>query len=481
MATTLNNYIGGRFVPSTSADTLDVPNPATAEVLAKVPVGTTGDVDAAVAAAKAAFKSWRETPPLDRAQYFFKMKTLLEANFEELAQLNTKENGKTLAESRGDVRRGIQNIEVAAGIPTLMMGESLEDVATGIDCVTVRRPMGVFAAITPFNFPAMVPFWFWPYAVATGNTFILKPSERVPLTQQRIFELIESVGLPKGVLNLVHGTKDVVNALCDHPDIQGVSFVGSTAIAKHVYTRASASGKRVQALGGAKNFMIVMPDADREKTIATISESAYGCCGQRCLAASVVIPVGEAHTWLREGLLRTAKQIKTGNGLGEGVTMGPAITPAAKTRILSHIDLGVKEGAELLLDGRDTSDLGAGNFVRPTLFDKVTNSMTMAKEEIFGPVLAIMPMADLDKAIETINGHSYANTTSIFTTSGKWARYFQYRIDPSMIGVNIGVPAPMSFFGFGGAHQSFFGDTKAHGKEGIAFYTDTKVSIVRWF
>jgi malonate-semialdehyde dehydrogenase (acetylating) / methylmalonate-semialdehyde dehydrogenase len=479
----LENYINGSWVKSSGTTLLDVKNPATGEVLAKVPLSPEGDVDAAVKAAHAAFPAWSATPPVQRARFLFKLKALFEEHKEEVAAICTSEHGKTLTESRNDFGRGIENLEHAAGIPTLMMGQSLADVATGIDCATLRQPLGVFAAVTPFNFPPMVPLWFLPYAIATGNTFVLKPSEQVPLSQRRVFELIAEVGLPPGVVNLVNGGKDVVNAFCAHPGIAGVSFVGSSAVARHVYRACGESGKRAQALGGAKNFLVVMPDAEMDRSVANVSESIYGCSGQRCLAGSVVVGVGEAYDRVREGLLAAAKAVVVGDGAKDGVTMGPVISAAHKDKVLSYIEKGIQEGAKLLLDGRGINVPGYphGNWIGPTIFEDVKPGMVIATEEIFGPVACLMRAADLDEAIAIANRSEYGNAASIYTTSGKAARAFQHRIGAGMVGVNIGVAAPMAFFPFGGQKGSFFGDTKAHGPTAIDFYTERKIVITRWF
>lgn len=480
---TLRNYIDGEWVESRGSTLLDVKNPATGELLAKVPLSTSEDVDAAVRAARAAFPAWRATPPVQRARYLFKLKELFERHKEEIARICTSEHGKTLAESRNDFGRGIENVEHACGIPSLMMGQVLEDVASGIDCAAIRQPLGVFAAITPFNFPPMVPLWFLPYAIATGNTFVLKPSEQVPLSQRRIFELIAETGLPKGVVNLVNGGREVVNAFCTHPGIVGVSFVGSTPVARHVYRTAAEHGKRVQALGGAKNYLVVMPDAEMTRSVANVCESIYGCAGQRCLAGSIVVGVGDAYDVVREGLLDAAKAIVVGDGLRPETTMGPVISAAHRDRVLSYIEKGVQEGATLLLDGRDCKVDGYpnGNWVGPTIFENVRPGMTIATEEIFGPVVCLMKARDLDEAIAMANSSEFGNAASIYTTSGKAAREFQYRVQAAMVGVNIGVAAPMAFFPFGGTKGSFFGDIKAHGPAGIDFYTDRKVAITRWF
>ena len=480
---TLSNFVGGKWVAASGQKTLPVENPATGETLAEVPLSTRADLDRAVAAAKEAFVSWRQVPPVERARYLFRYKALLDEHAEELAKILTQEHGKTLAESRGSVKRGIENVEHAAGIPTLMMGNVLEDVAHGIDCETVRQPLGVFAGVTPFNFPAMVPLWFWPYAVATGNTFLIKPSEQVPLSQQRQMELAEAAGFPPGVLSLVHGDKDVVEAILAHPDIAGVSFVGSTPIAKLVYEKGAAHGKRVQALGGAKNHIIVMPDAHLDATVATVTESCFGCAGERCLAGSVIVAVGDVYPALRDRLVGAAREIVVGNGLDPKTTMGPVISARHKERVLKMIEKGIAEGAKLLVDGRKVTvkDHPGGHYLGATVFDEVTDEMSLAREEIFGPVLTLRRARDLDEAIAMVQRSEYANATSIFTQSGKAAREFRYRVGVSMIGINIGVAAPMAPFPFGGTKSSFFGDTKAHGQDAIRFFTDAKVVISRWY
>lgn len=483
MAEILKNYINGTWTESSSSEQLDVTNPATGAVLSHVPMSKTSDVDAAVNAASKAFESWRSVPPVQRARYLFKFKALLEEHKEEIATICTKEHGKTLAESLNDLGRGIENVEHACGIPALMLSQNLENVASGIDCSATRQPLGVFAAITPFNFPPMVPLWFLPYAIATGNTFVLKTSEQVPGTWMRIMELLHETGLPEGVVNMVHGGKEVVERMCTHPDVEGVSFVGSSKVAQIVYETASKHGKRVQALGGAKNHMVIMPDAVMEPSVENASASAYGCAGQRCLAGSVAVAVGDAYEEVRDGLIKAVNAIKVGDGLDKETTMGPVISQAAKERIEKMIAVGVEEGAELLIDGRGCSVEGCddGYWVGPTLFDKVKPSMRIAQEEIFGPVLSLVHVKDLDEAIEFLNSSNYGNATTIFTSSGKAAREFKVQCNPAMLGVNIGVAAPMAFFPFGGSKDSFFGDTKAHGPDAISFYTDRKVSIERWF
>ncbi len=477
------NYINGAWVQSNSKEEIIVYNPATGERIGAVPSGSASDVDAAVAAAKKAFPAWSETPAAVRARYLFDLRNLMEAHFDELCSICTQEHGKTFEESKGDVRRAIDNVETAAGIPSLMMGQALEQVAPGIDCVSVRQPAGVFAAIAPYNFPSMVPFWFLPYAIATGNTIVVKPSEQVPFSQVRAFELISELKLPPGVVNMVQGGRDVVNALVEHRDIVGVSFVGSSPVAQHVYERASATGKRVQALGGAKNFTIVIDDCNWEKSVANIIDSAFACTGQRCLATSVVIGVGAAYDRLKRELVEQAKRITVGYGLDAGVTMGPLISETHRARVISYIEKGVKEGAELLLDGRDckVASYPKGHFLGATIFGNVTSAMTIGREEIFGPVLSLMRADSLDEAIKIVNAHPLANASSIYTSAGAAARRYTHAVHASMVGVNIGVAAPMSYFGFGGAKGSFLGDLKAHGRESILFYTNSKTAISRWW
>jgi malonate-semialdehyde dehydrogenase (acetylating)/methylmalonate-semialdehyde dehydrogenase len=480
---TLRNYIGGRWVESRTREFLDVYNPARGEVIAKTPLSTGEDVDAAVAAAKKAFPAWRDTPPVTRARALFKFKALLEEHFEELARIVTTEHGKTLDESRGSVRRGIECVEVACGTPSLMVGYGLENIASGIDCNVIKQPLGVCAAIAPFNFPAMVPLWFLPFAVATGNCIIVKPSEQVPLTQTRMFQLLEKCDLPPGVVSLVNGSRAVVEAICDHPDIRAVSFVGSTPVARAVYQRATHAGKRVQALGGAKNFIVVMPDADFDRSIGAITESFYGCAGERCLAGSVLVPVGQAHKEARERIVSSAGALRVGDGAEPGVAMGPVIRAQHRDKVLSYIEKGVAEGAKLVLDGRNlrVPEREKGFFVGPTVFDDVSPSMAIGRDEIFGPVASITPVKTLEEAIAVMHAHPNANATSIFTSSGKAAREFARLASASMVGVNIGVAAPMAYFPFGGAKDSFFGDLKVHGRDTYEFYTDKKVVISRWF
>ncbi len=480
---TLDNFIGGRWVKAQTSAYFDVHNPAIGDVIGRTPLSTAADVDAAVRAATVAFPGWRDTPVNARAQVLYRFKARLEEHFEEMARIVTMEHGKTLDEARGSVRRGIECVEVACGAPSLMQGFGLEDISAGIDCHVVRQPLGVCAAIAPFNFPAMVPMWFLPFAIVTGNTFVLKPSEQVPLSQRKMVDLLRQCDLPPGVVNLVNGGRDVVDAICDHPGIRAVSFVGSTAVAKHVYQRATHAGKRVQALGGAKNFVVVMPDADLDRSMGVIAESFYGCAGERCLAGSMLVPIGDAHHETRDRMVEAAKSLRVGDGMEPGVSMGPVISATHRTRVIGYIEKGLADGAKLLVDGRQTHvpDRPNGYFVGPTVFDAVSPKMAIGHEEIFGPVASICPVKSLDEAIALMHSHPNANATSIFTSSGKAARDFAKHATASMVGVNIGVAAPMAYFPFGGSKDSFFGDLKAHGRDGIEFYTDKKVTISRWF
>lgn len=478
----LPDYINGQWRKSGAVEFLDVQNPATAEVIAQTPLGGAAEANAAVEAAAAAYPEWRRTPPQDRIQYLFKLKQLFEIHFDELAQLITIENGKTLGESRAEVRRCIENVEVACGIPTLMQGYNLEDVARGIDEMMIRQPLGVVAAITPFNFPIMVPLWFLPYAIACGNTFVLKPSERVPVSMQRVAELIEQTGLPPGVFNIVNGAKPVVDALLDHPQVRAISFVGSTPVAKYIYSRGSANGKRVQCQGGAKNHVVVLPDADMEMTTQIVSDSAFGCAGQRCLAVSVAVTVGEAKQTFRSAIAEMAASLKVGYGLEEGIQMGPVITRESKTRIEGLIAKGASAGATVLLDGRDAkvAHHEQGNFLKPTILDNVTPSTEISDTEIFGPVLSLVHAADVDEAIEILARSQYGNAASIFTSNGAAARKFRYEAPAGNIGINIGVAAPMAYFPFSGWKDSFLGVLHGQGRDAIEFYTDKKVVVERW-
>jgi malonate-semialdehyde dehydrogenase (acetylating)/methylmalonate-semialdehyde dehydrogenase len=478
----MKNYINGEWVESASTTFGDVWNPAKGEKIARVAYGTRGDVDQAVEAAKAAFPEWRATPPLSRARYLFRLKDAFEDNFEEIARVLTTEQGKVIDEARGEVRRMIENVEHATGVTTLMCGYTLEDIAKDIDCTGHRQPLGVFAAIAPYNFPAMVPWWFLPYALVCGNTFVLKPSEQVPMTQTKVFEILDQVGFPEGVVNMVHGSKDVVNGILDHPDIAGVSFVGSSPTAKYIYERCGATGKRVQALGGAKNIVAVMPDAKLDPAMPSLITSFYGCTGQRCLSGSILAPVGEVADELIAKFKAAAQAVTLGDGLNEKTGMGPVVSAAHRQRVLGYIEKGVAEGAKLILDGRNAkvTDLPNGFFIGPTIFDNVTPAMTIAREEIFGPVVSIVRCKNLSAVVDLINTRGFANAACLYTSSGAVAREFKYKVKPSMVGINIGIAAPMSFFPFGGAGQSMFGDIKGHGQEIFQFFTDTKVVIERW-
>jgi malonate-semialdehyde dehydrogenase (acetylating) / methylmalonate-semialdehyde dehydrogenase len=482
MSTLVRNYVGGGWRDSSASETLPVTNPASGEELGRVPLSTGRDVDAAVQAAKAAFPTWRATPAPARARVLFRLKALLEEHKEELAKQLTVEHGKVIAETRGEVQRGIENVEHACGIPTLMMGDTVEEIAPGIDSASWRQPLGVFAVITPYNFPVMIPLWFWPYAVATGNTVVLKPSEQDPLTHQRIVELAEQAGLPPGVLNVVHGGRECVEAICEHPEVVGVSFVGSSRVAEIVYRRASATGKRVQALGGAKNYMIVLPDADMDVALEACHSSIFGSSGQRCLAGSMVVGVGDAHPEIRARMLDAAARVRLGNGLDASTDMGPVISAEHRDRVNGFISQGEADGARLSLDGRGATvpGLEGGYWVGPTVFEDVAADISIGTEEIFGPVAGINRAKDLDEAVAMMHRSRYGNACSIFTTSGRAAREFRYRSGISMIGVNVGVAAPMAFFPFGGSKGSFYGDLKAQGRDAVSFFTDQRVVIERW-
>ncbi len=476
------NYVDSSWRKSSTAQFRDVTNPATNELIARTPLSTRAEVDDAVRAAARAFPAWRRTPPGERIQYLFKLKYLLDDHIDELARIITLENGKTFGEAKAEIRRGIENVEVACGIPLMMQGYNLEDVTPGVDETLIRQPLGVVAAITPFNFPAMIPFWFLPYAIACGNALVLKPSERVPLTMRFAVELLEKTGLPKGVVNLVNGGRDVVDAICDHPTIRAVSFVGSTPVAKHVYQRSAASGKRMQCQGGAKNHVIVLPDADMDLAKQIISDSAFGCAGQRCLAVSVAVTIGEAQKTFRDAIADAASSLKVGFGLDAGVQMGPVITRESKQRIENLIATGVKDGAKPIVDGRnpEVTSYNNGNFLRPTILDGVPSSSSLANTEIFGPVLSLIHADSIDEAIDFIRKSPYGNQASLFTTSGSAARKFRYEAPAGNIGINIGVAAPMAYFPFNGWKESFFGIVHAQGKDAVEFYTESKIVVERW-
>lgn len=476
MTEILKNYINGEWVASTSTEFLDVPNPATGEILAKVPISTTADFEKAVEVADKAFEDWSNTAVPRRARIMFKYQQLLVDHWEELAEIITKENGKSLSEARGEVQRGIENVEFAAGAPTLMMGEQLPDIATGVESGMYRYPIGVVGGITPFNFPMMVPCWMFPMALATGNTFILKPSERTPLLANRLAELTKEAGFPDGVFNIVHGAHDVVNGILTHEKVKAVSFVGSQPVAEYVYHTAAAHDKRVQALAGAKNHSIVMPDADMDLTVKNITAAAFGSAGERCMAAAVVVAVGEAADKLVPALKQAADDIVIGNGLEDDVFLGPVIRDTHKDKTVSYIDSGVEEGAKLIRDGRlDQASKGQGYFLGATIFDDVKPGMKIWNEEIFAPVLSIIRVDTLEEAIAIANKSDFANGACLYTDSAKAVRTFRTKMDAGMLGINLGVPAPMAFFPFSGYKKSFYGDLHANGKDGVNFYTRKKM------
>jgi malonate-semialdehyde dehydrogenase (acetylating)/methylmalonate-semialdehyde dehydrogenase len=476
------NYIGGKWVASASKQVSPLTNPATGEALGEVAMSTADEVRAAIRAAQKAFPEWRRTPPLTRARYLLRMRERLEEEFDEFARVVTGEHGKAIDESRGEVRRAIEMLEVAAGIPSLMQGYNSEDIAPGIDEYAIWQPLGVFACLAPFNFPAMVPFWFFPFAIATGNTYLIKPSPIVPLSMQKVFEIVDDLDLPPGVLNLVNGGAEVANLLMTSRDVAGISFVGSSAVARIVYQTAAAAGLRVQAQGGAKNFLTVMPDANLDKAIPNMMTSIYGCTGQRCLSGSVVLAVGEIYPELKRRLVEAASRLKVGNGMDESIEMGPLTTPDKKRSVLNWIALGEKEGARLILDGRKhrVEGLPESCFLGPSVFDEVRPDMKIAQEEIFGPVAAVMRLDSLDEAIATVNASRYGNASTIYTSSGGAAREYRYGVNCGNIGVNVGIVAPMAFFPFGGRKESFFGDLHGQGRDAIQFFTDRKVVIERW-
>ena len=478
----LLNYIQGEWRRSDAANRLAVINPATGEELGHTPMSSAAEVDAAVQAAARAFPEWRRVPVTDRVQYLFKLKSALETNLDELARTVTLECGKTLGESRGELRRAIENVEVACGAPTMAQGYNSEDIASGIDEIMIRQPLGVCAIIAPFNFPAMIPFWFLPYALACGNTVVVKPSERVPVTMQKVFRILDGLKLPAGVANLVNGGRETVDALLDHPTVRAVSFVGSSAVARHVYSRGAASGKRVQCQGGAKNPVVILPDADIASAAEIVADSAFGCAGQRCLAAAVAITVGDARTSFGAAIEEKARQRVTGFGLDEGVQMGPVITPESRARVEGLIARAIQDGARAVVDGRNPSlpKYSRGNFVRPTVLDGLPLSSEIARTEIFGPVLTMHHVDDVDAAIALVNQGAYGNQASLFTASGANARKFRYEAEVGNVGINVGVAAPMAFFPFSGARESFFGDLHGQGRDAFEFFTQQKVVVERW-
>jgi len=480
--TKVPQFINGQWTDSAATEWQDVVNPATGEILAKVPLASAHEVTRAIDAAAAAYPEWRRTPPEDRIQPLFKLKMLLEEHLDDFGRIISQENGKTFAEAKAEMRRAIENVEVACGIPMMMQGYNLEDVARGIDEIMIRQPLGVVAAITPFNFPGMIPFWFLPYAIATGNTLIVKPSERVPLTMRFAFQLLEKTGIPKGVVNLVNGGKAAVDTLLDDPRVRAISFVGSTPVARYIYARAGANGKRAQCQGGAKNHVIVLPDADMQMATQIISDSAFGCAGQRCLAVSVAVAIGEAQKTFRDAIADSASKLRVGNGLEDGVQMGPVITKQSKDRIESLIAAGEKQGAKVILDGRNAkiSKHESGNFVKPTILDGLPATSELAHTEIFGPVLSLIHANDMDEAIAFLERNPFGNQASLFTSSGSAARRFRYEAPAGNIGINIGVAAPMAYFPFSGWKDSFFGVMHGQGRDAIEFYTDKKVVVERW-
>jgi malonate-semialdehyde dehydrogenase (acetylating) / methylmalonate-semialdehyde dehydrogenase len=479
----LDNYVAGAWTPASAAseDPLDVINPATGEVLARVPLSGAADLDAAVAAARAALPEWRAVSTIERARRLFTLRERLLERSDDMARSVTTEMGKTIADARAEVARAIEMVEAATAIPTTMQGRILEDVSRGIDAETIRQPVGVCAAIVPFNFPAMVPFWFLPFAIACGNTFILKPSEQVPLTQQIVFEVLDGMDLPNGVVNLVNGGREIVEGICDHPGIDAVSFVGSAPVAKLVYERSARAGKRVQALGGAKNHMVVMPDAVIGKTVDGLIGSAFGAAGQRCMAGSVVVAVGEAHDRLLPELVEATRKLSVGDGMDEGTQVGPVVSCAARDRIEEWIDRGVADGARIVVDGRGAGGPDGSSFVGPTILDGVTPDMAIAQEEVFGPVLVVVKAETLDEATAIVNRSRFGNGTSIFTESGAAVRRYRHDVEAGMVGVNIGVAAPVAFFPFSGWKDSFLGDLHAHGTDGVDFFTKKKTVTSRWF
>jgi malonate-semialdehyde dehydrogenase (acetylating)/methylmalonate-semialdehyde dehydrogenase len=476
------NYINQEWVFPETSEYINVINPATGEVIAKTPLCGKKEVNAAASASKAAFPAWRATPVQDRIQYLFKLRDLMNANLKEISRTITNECGKTFDEAKAEMVRAIENIEVACGMPMMLKGEFSEDIAPGIDEMMIRQPLGVCATIAPFNFPGMIPFWYLPYALATGNTYIIKPSEKVPMTMQLIFHLIDQVGFPKGVVNLVNGSKEAVDSILDHPEIPAITFVGSTNVARYIYRRASENGKRVQAQGGAKNPVIVLPDADMDMATKIIADSAFGCAGQRCLAVSLAVTVGEARNQFTESICDAASSRVVGYGLDSGVQMGPVISQTNKARIEMQIELGGKDGANICVDGRNPSIKGFenGSFVRPTVLTNVQPESKIWETEIFGPVLGMMHVNTLDEAISLVNRHVYGNQASLFTSSGSAARKFKYEAQAGNIGINIGVAAPMAYFPFSGWKESFFGDLHGQGMDAVEFFTQKKIVVERW-
>ncbi len=480
---TIKNYSAGKWTPSGTKRTGDVFNPSTGKVIARVPMSTAAEADAVVKAAHAALPEWSAVPVVERVRVMFKLREIMLQRFDEIARLITREHGKTLAEARASTQRGIEVVEYACGVPSMIMGSTMQNIARNVDSETFRHPVGVCVGITPFNFPAMVPMWMFPIAIACGNTFVLKPSERVPLSVNLIGEMMADAGCPAGVFNIVHGDKEVVDALLTHPLVRAISFVGSTGVAQHVYETGTKHGKRVQAAGGAKNHLLIMPDADLEQAAAALQASAFGCAGERCMAGSVAVPVGKIADPLVARLREIGGKMKTGpTDSDEKVDMGPVITRAHQQRVTGYLDIAKNEGATIALDGREIPAAKSdGFFVGPTVIDNVKQGMRVAKEEIFGPVLSVMRVGDIDEALNIGKASEYGNGASIFTKSGWAARQFKMHFNAGMIGINIGVPAPMAWFPFTGWNKSFFGDLHIQGEEAVHFYTQQKTIMTRWF
>jgi malonate-semialdehyde dehydrogenase (acetylating)/methylmalonate-semialdehyde dehydrogenase len=482
----LQNYINGEWVDSTTKEFVEIKNPARGELLCECPMSTKADLDLAMQAAQDAYPDWRNTPPVARARYLHRLIEAMEDNFNELSIVQTREHGKTIDESRGETRRGIEMVEVASGIPTTMQGFNLEDIAHGIDEYAIHQPLGVFSCIAPFNFPFMVPLWFLPFAIACGNTFVVKPSPRTPMSQTELFKMLDEAGLPPGVVNMVNGGAEVADGFMEHPDMKGVTFVGSTPVARHIYGKCGENGKRVIAQAGAKNFIVIMPDAEIDKAMVSLISSFFGNAGQRCLSGANLLVVGDDNVYRRivDKFVEAAAAIKVGDGLDESVQMGPIQNAESKHRIVGMIEKGVAEGAKLTLDGRKLNLVGnppKDCFLNPSVFENVTLDMSLAREEIFGPVASVLRAGDLDEAIDMIHAIPYGNSSAIFTNNGKWARQFQHDVIAGNVGINVGIVAPMAFFPFGGMKDSFFGILHGQGKDVVRFFTESKIVISRWF
>jgi malonate-semialdehyde dehydrogenase (acetylating)/methylmalonate-semialdehyde dehydrogenase len=482
----LQNYINGEWIDSTAREFVEIKNPARGELLCECPLSTKGDMESAIQAAQDAYADWRNTPPVARARYLHRLIETMEDNFNELSVVQTTEHGKTIDESRGETRRGIEMVEVASGIPTTMQGFNLEDIAHGIDEYAINQPLGVFSCIAPFNFPFMVPLWFLPFAIACGNTFVVKPSPRTPMSQTELFRMLDDAGLPPGVVNMVHGGAEVADGFMEHPDMKGVTFVGSTPVARHIYGKCGENGKRVIAQAGAKNFIVIMPDAEIDKAMVSLISSFFGNAGQRCLSGANLLVVGDDDVYRRivDKFVEAAAAIRVGDGLDESVQMGPVQNAESKQRIVGMIEKGIAEGAKLTLDGRKLNLVGNPPeecFLNPSVFEDVTLDMSLAREEIFGPVASILRAGDLDEAIDMIHAVPYGNSSAIFTNNGKWARQFQHDVVAGNIGINVGIVAPMAFFPFGGMKDSFFGILHGQGRDVVRFFTESKIVISRWF